>query len=94
MDQTVTIGDWQIGPGGSFLLVAGPCVIESERHAMMMAGALRKIAENAGVPFVFKASYDKANRTSISSFRGPGQEEGLRILEKQCWDLCLTLAGL
>ena len=63
-------------------MVAGPCVIESEGHAMKMACALGAVAERAGVPFVFKASYDKANRTSISSFRGPGLEEGLRVLEK------------
>jgi len=82
MDRTVQIGEWQVGAGGEFLVVAGPCVIESERHALMMARALRRESERAGVPFVFKASYDKANRTSIASFRGPGPEEGLRILER------------
>jgi 2-dehydro-3-deoxyphosphooctonate aldolase (KDO 8-P synthase) len=82
MVRNVPIGDWKIGPGGKFLLVAGPCVIESERHAMKMALALKAIAERAGVPFLFKASYDKANRTSITSFRGPGMEEGLRVLER------------
>jgi len=82
MVRSVAIGDWDIGRRGAFLLVAGPCVIESERHAMKMALALRTVAERVRVPFVFKASYDKANRTSISSYRGPGLEEGLRVLEK------------
>ncbi len=63
------------------LLIAGPCVIESEDHARMMADRIREVAEAAGVALVFKASYDKANRTSIESYRGPGLEEGLRILD-------------
>jgi len=71
-----------IGPPGPFLVVAGPCVIESEGHAMKMALALKAVTERAGVPFLFKASYDKANRTALSSFRGPGLEEGLRVLER------------
>jgi 2-dehydro-3-deoxyphosphooctonate aldolase (KDO 8-P synthase) len=70
----VTIG------GGSLVLIAGPCVIESEAHAVETALALRAITERAGTPFIFKASYDKANRTSGSSFRGPGLAEGVRIL--------------
>ncbi len=82
MVRNVPVGDWQVGPNGAFLLVAGPCVIECERHAMKMALDLKAMADRAGVPFVFKASYDKANRSSISSFRGPGLEEGLRVLEK------------
>ena len=61
-------------------LIAGPCVIESRDHSFFMATELKKIAAEAGVPFVFKASFDKANRTSIKSFRGPGIEEGLQIL--------------
>ncbi|NLY75532.1 MAG: 3-deoxy-8-phosphooctulonate synthase [Firmicutes bacterium] len=64
------------------LLIAGPCVIESEEHVMMMACELKRIAARVGVKLVFKASYDKANRTSISSYRGPGLERGLAILEK------------
>ena len=64
------------------LLIAGPCVIESESHAVGLAHALRDIARRAGVQYVFKASYDKANRTSAASFRGPGLEEGLRILAR------------
>jgi 2-dehydro-3-deoxyphosphooctonate aldolase (KDO 8-P synthase) len=70
----VTIG------GGSLVLIAGPCVIESEAHAVETALALRDITQRAGTPFIFKASYDKANRTSGSSFRGPGLAEGVRIL--------------
>ncbi len=68
--------------GGPLLLIAGPCVIESEAHAIDTAVALRDIARRASTPFVFKASYDKANRTSGRSFRGPGLEEGLRILAR------------
>jgi 2-dehydro-3-deoxyphosphooctonate aldolase (KDO 8-P synthase) len=66
--------------GGSLVLVAGPCVIESEAHAIETALALRDITRRAGVPFIFKASYDKANRTSGASFRGPGLAEGVRVL--------------
>jgi 2-dehydro-3-deoxyphosphooctonate aldolase (KDO 8-P synthase) len=63
-------------------LIAGPCVIESEAHALKMAEAISAVARNLKIPYIFKASYDKANRTSLQSFRGPGLEEGLRILEK------------
>jgi 2-dehydro-3-deoxyphosphooctonate aldolase (KDO 8-P synthase) len=69
-----------IGGGAPLVLIAGPCVIESEQHARDLAGRLVEITRRAGVPFIFKASYDKANRTSIRSYRGPGLEEGLRIL--------------
>ncbi len=62
------------------LLIAGPCVIESEEHVMMMADKLKEIAERVGIRLVFKASFDKANRTSVSSYRGPGLEQGLAIL--------------
>lgn len=65
-----------------FKLLAGPCVIESEEMVLQMAESLKKIAEKKDVDFYFKASFDKANRTSISSYRGPGLEEGLRILKK------------
>jgi 2-dehydro-3-deoxyphosphooctonate aldolase (KDO 8-P synthase) len=73
------VGGISIG-GGPLVLIAGPCVIESDAHAIDTALALRAIAHDAGVPLVFKASYDKANRTSIRSYRGPGLDEGLRIL--------------
>ena len=61
-------------------LIAGPCVVESESHALKMAHAIRSITERAGIPYIFKASYDKANRTSINAHRGPGIDEALRIL--------------
>src|SRR5436853_1547618 len=70
-----------IGSNG-FFLIAGPCVIESEAHALKMAEAISKEAARLGIPYIFKASYDKANRTSLKSFRGPGLNEGLRILKK------------
>jgi 2-dehydro-3-deoxyphosphooctonate aldolase (KDO 8-P synthase) len=69
-----------VGGGAPLLLIAGPCVIESESHAVGLATAIRDIARRAGVQYVFKASYDKANRTSARSFRGPGLEAGLRVL--------------
>jgi 2-dehydro-3-deoxyphosphooctonate aldolase (KDO 8-P synthase) len=66
----------------SLFLIAGPCVIESEAHAVKMAGEISAVARKLNIPYIFKASYDKANRTSLHSFRGPGLEEGLRILKK------------
>ncbi len=75
----VTAGSVHVGDG-SLTLIAGPCVIESEAHAVETALALRDITRHAGVPFIFKASYDKANRTSGTSFRGPGLSEGIRVL--------------
>jgi 2-dehydro-3-deoxyphosphooctonate aldolase (KDO 8-P synthase) len=74
-----SIGDIPVGEGGLFL-IAGPCVIESEAHALKMAAAIASVARDKKLPYIFKASYDKANRTSIRSFRGPGLREGLRIL--------------
>ena len=78
--HTVEIGPVRVGGGRPLVLIAGPCVIESAAHATEMALAIRDIALRRGVPFVFKASYDKANRTSRSSYRGPGLVEGLRVL--------------
>src|SRR6478672_2029965 len=69
-----------IGPGHPIVLMAGPCVVESEQHATFLAEALVDITKRVGIPFIFKASYDKANRTSNRSFRGPGLHEGLRVL--------------
>jgi len=69
-----------VGQGEPLLLIAGPCVIESAASAMENAREIKAVAARAGIPFVFKASYDKANRSSVSSYRGPGIEEGLRIL--------------
>jgi 2-dehydro-3-deoxyphosphooctonate aldolase (KDO 8-P synthase) len=71
-----------VGGGAPLLLIAGPCVIESEAHALGLAHAIRDIAARAGVQYVFKASYDKANRTSTRSFRGPGLDEGLTVLAR------------
>jgi 2-dehydro-3-deoxyphosphooctonate aldolase (KDO 8-P synthase) len=65
---------------GKLFLIAGPCVLESERHARMLADSIQRITSDLGMPYIFKASYDKANRTSIKSFRGPGLVEGCRIL--------------
>jgi 2-dehydro-3-deoxyphosphooctonate aldolase (KDO 8-P synthase) len=65
---------------GKLFLIAGPCVLESEGHARMLADAIQRITSDLGIPYIFKASYDKANRTSIKSFRGPGLVEGCRIL--------------
>lgn len=65
-----------------FILIGGPCVIESEEHALFMAGQISQITGELDIPFIFKSSFDKANRSSIESFRGPGLDEGLRILQK------------
>ena len=78
--RSVSIGPVTLGDDHPLVLIAGPCVIESEAHALMLAGALTEIARRCGVPYIFKASYDKANRTSIRSFRGPGLDAGLRVL--------------
>jgi 2-dehydro-3-deoxyphosphooctonate aldolase (KDO 8-P synthase) len=78
--QSVRIGDIVVGGGSAFVLIAGPCVIEGERHATDLAAALASLTRRLGVPFIFKASYDKANRTSGRSFRGPGLKDGLRVL--------------
>jgi 2-dehydro-3-deoxyphosphooctonate aldolase (KDO 8-P synthase) len=80
--RSIPIGAFRIGAGEPLVLIAGPCVIESEKHAMKLAERLTKIAAKARVPLVFKASYDKANRSSLSSFRGPGLAGGLEILRK------------
>ncbi len=81
MVSPVDVGGVSLG-GGPLALIAGPCVIESEAHAIDTALALRDITRRAGVPFIFKASYDKANRTSGRSFRGPGLAEGVRVLAR------------
>jgi 2-dehydro-3-deoxyphosphooctonate aldolase (KDO 8-P synthase) len=71
-----------IGGGAPFVLIAGPCVIEEERKTMEIAGFLKKLTDRLQIPLIFKASYDKANRSSVYSYRGPGLNEGLRILKK------------
>ena len=78
----ISLGTLRLGSGQPLFLIAGPCVIESEAHAMKIAEAVARIATDAGVPYIFKASYDKANRSSVQSFRGPGLADGLRILGK------------
>jgi 2-dehydro-3-deoxyphosphooctonate aldolase (KDO 8-P synthase) len=80
--REIQIGGLRIGGRQPLALIAGPCVIESEAHATMLAERLMEIAAKAKMPFIFKASYDKANRSSTQSFRGPGLTEGLRILQK------------
>ena len=79
MNTPFDIASVPVGRGQLFL-ISGPCVIESEAHARKMADSIQRIASDLGVPYIFKASYDKANRTSIKSFRGPGLAEGCRIL--------------
>jgi 2-dehydro-3-deoxyphosphooctonate aldolase (KDO 8-P synthase) len=76
----VNVGKVAIGGGKPFVLIAGPCVIEDRASTIKMAGQLVKLTKRLGIPYIFKASYDKANRTSIDAFRGPGLEEGLDIL--------------
>jgi 2-dehydro-3-deoxyphosphooctonate aldolase (KDO 8-P synthase) len=79
---SVRIGALTLGGGAPLLVIAGPCVIESEAHALETAHAVKAIAVDVGVPLVFKASYDKANRTSLGSFRGPGLAKGLAVLAR------------
>ncbi|MEI8176480.1 MAG: 3-deoxy-8-phosphooctulonate synthase [Candidatus Omnitrophota bacterium] len=78
----IKVGNIKIGAGNPVVLIAGPCAIESERSTLEHARLLKAIADEAGVPFIFKSSYDKANRSSISSYRGPGIKKGLAILQK------------
>src|SRR5947208_10143204 len=81
MHSSLKVGRVEIG-GRELFLIAGPCVIESEAHALKMAEAIAGVAKALHLPFIFKASYDKANRTSLKSFRGIGMEAGLRALVK------------
>jgi 2-dehydro-3-deoxyphosphooctonate aldolase (KDO 8-P synthase) len=78
----VRLCGFEVGLDQSFFLIAGPCAIESEQLALDTAFQLREITERLGIPFIYKSSFDKANRSSIDSYRGPGMEEGLRILQK------------
>jgi 2-dehydro-3-deoxyphosphooctonate aldolase (KDO 8-P synthase) len=78
----VAVGDVVLGNGQPLALIAGPCVIENESHVLEIANSVQEIAERCGIPLIFKASFDKANRTSIASFRGPGLQEGMRILAR------------
>jgi 2-dehydro-3-deoxyphosphooctonate aldolase (KDO 8-P synthase) len=90
VSHSFEIGPVQVGAGRLFL-IAGPCVIESEAHARTMAEAIQRITSDLKVPYIFKASYDKANRTSVKSFRGPGLVEGTRILGRIAKDTGLPV---
>ena len=78
--EVTQVANVEIGRGRPLVLIAGPCVIESRDHTLRMAEGIARITRRLEIPFIFKASYDKANRTSVDSFRGPGLDEGLRIL--------------
>ena len=80
--RAVRIGAVTIGGGAPLALIGGPCAIENEKHALMVAERLQRVTADARVPFIYKSSYDKANRSSLRSYRGPGLTEGLRILQK------------
>ena len=80
--RAVSIGAVTVGGGAPLALIGGPCAIENEKHALMMAERLQRVTAAAGVPFIYKSSYDKANRSSLHGYRGPGLVEGLRILKK------------
>ena len=80
--KAVKIGNIIVGKGNPIVFIGGPCVIESRESAMEHARAMKEITDEVGVPFIFKSSYDKANRSSINSFRGPGITEGLKILKE------------
>jgi 2-dehydro-3-deoxyphosphooctonate aldolase (KDO 8-P synthase) len=90
VSNTFEIGPVQVGAGKLFL-IAGPCVIESEAHVRHMAERIQRITSDLGVPYIFKASYDKANRTSVKSFRGPGLVEGAKILGRLAKDTGLPV---
>jgi 2-dehydro-3-deoxyphosphooctonate aldolase (KDO 8-P synthase) len=80
--REVAVGTVRIGGGRPLVLIGGPCAIEDEKHALMTAERLARIAADKRVPFIYKSSYDKANRSSVNSYRGPGLVEGLRVLKK------------
>jgi 2-dehydro-3-deoxyphosphooctonate aldolase (KDO 8-P synthase) len=89
--REVQAGAVRIGGGQPLVLIAGPCVIEGERETFAAAAKLKEIAHAAGMPFIFKASYDKANRTSLNSYRGPGLEDGLEILKGIKYEFSLPI---
>lgn len=78
--KTIKVGGFEIGAGRPLVLIAGPCVIEGRESALRHASFLKQVADRVGIPFIYKSSYDKANRTSLESYRGPGIEKGLKIL--------------
>lgn len=83
----VTVGNYKVGQGCPMLLMAGPCVLEGYERSLMIGQRAKAIADKLGMPYVFKASFDKANRSSYNSFRGPGLKEGLAILAQIKKDL-------
>ncbi len=89
--RAIKIGPLTVGGGNPIAIIAGPCVIESEKHALKTAEHLKRTFADAGIPFIYKSSYDKANRSSIKSYRGPGLKEGLRILHKVKEELDLPI---
>jgi 2-dehydro-3-deoxyphosphooctonate aldolase (KDO 8-P synthase) len=89
--REIELGPLRLGGNNPLFLIAGPCVIESEAHACSMAEKIARIAGDCGVPYIFKASFDKANRSSVKSFRGPGLTEGLRVLAKIKEDFSLPV---
>ncbi len=89
--KSVQAGKWLIGRGQPLVLIAGPCVIEAEELTVEIAHFLKELTERMNIPFIFKASYDKANRTSLHGYRGPGIKAGLEILDriKKTYDICI-----
>jgi len=91
MVRVVRVNNIKIGGRNPFVLIAGPCVIENERHALEHALTIKNICKRLDIPFIFKSSYDKANRSSLKSYRGPGIDEGLEILKKVKKDLGVSI---
>ena len=91
MSHEVKLGNFSLGSGRPLFFIAGPCVIESEAHALKLARQLGRIARQLRIPLIFKASYDKANRTSLASYRGPGLERGLETLAQIKQETCLPI---
>src|SRR5215468_177391 len=91
MTKEINIRGVRIGGNNPFALIAGPCVIESEAAVMDAASRLKQMTADLGIPFIFKASYDKANRSSFRSYRGPGLREGIRILGRVAKELDLPV---
>ena len=94
--KTVAIGNYKVGAGHPLLVMAGPCVLEGYERSLMIGRRAKAICEKVGLPYVFKASFDKANRSSLTAFRGPGLEEGLEILKqiKRTWASLLYLMSM
>lgn len=89
--QIVKVGTYEVGQGRPLMLMAGPCVLEGYERSLMIGKRVKAICAKLGIPYVFKASFDKANRSSYASFRGPGIDEGLKILAQIKADLCVPV---